>query len=78
MACPNFGNHDLPPLNVSRFDLRTRFVPATFIGLGTRTVVLMEDPVTTVPLGGLPERGPPCPMPCAPVPVRALAMPCAP
>eukprot|EP00972_Heterocapsa_arctica_P068106 10057582-Heterocapsa_arctica.AAC.1 len=38
----------------------------------------MEDLVTTVPLGGLPEREPSCHIPCAPVPVRALAMPYAP
>jgi len=78
MACTHFWNHDLPPLNVSRFDRRTRFVPPTFIGRGTRTVVLMEDPVTTVPLGGLPEPEPSCPMPCAHVPLGALAMPCKP
>jgi hypothetical protein len=53
MACPNFGNHDFMPLDVSRFDHHSRFDPVTFIGMGTRTVVLMEDPVPAVPLGGL-------------------------
>eukprot|EP00972_Heterocapsa_arctica_P104975 15469567-Heterocapsa_arctica.AAC.1 len=37
MACPNFGVHDFPPLDVSRFDHHSRFDPVTFIGRGTRT-----------------------------------------
>eukprot|EP00972_Heterocapsa_arctica_P016954 2503361-Heterocapsa_arctica.AAC.1 len=45
MACPNFGNRDLMPLDVSRFDHHSCIDPVTFIGMGTRTVVLMEDPV---------------------------------
>eukprot|EP00972_Heterocapsa_arctica_P000268 38378-Heterocapsa_arctica.AAC.1 len=44
MACPNFGNHDLGSLDVSRFDHHSRVDPVTFIGMGTRTVVLVEDP----------------------------------
>eukprot|EP00972_Heterocapsa_arctica_P064198 9473273-Heterocapsa_arctica.AAC.1 len=66
MACPNFGNHDLPPLDVSRFEHHSRFDPITFIGMGIRTVVLIEAPVTHVPLGGLADRGPSCPKPYAP------------
>eukprot|EP00972_Heterocapsa_arctica_P072038 10638710-Heterocapsa_arctica.AAC.1 len=75
MACPNFGNHDLVSLDVSRFDHHSRFDPITFIGMGTRTVVLVEDPVPKVPLGGLAVQEPFCPTKCTPVPVRALAMP---
>eukprot|EP00972_Heterocapsa_arctica_P068882 10177659-Heterocapsa_arctica.AAC.1 len=44
--------------------------------MGTRTVVLVEDPVPTVPLGGHAAQGPFCPNICTPVPVRALAIPC--
>eukprot|EP00972_Heterocapsa_arctica_P093475 13787680-Heterocapsa_arctica.AAC.1 len=46
--------------------------------MGTRTVVLMEDPVPAVPLGGLTVPVPPCSNIRTPVPVRALAMPCPP
>eukprot|EP00972_Heterocapsa_arctica_P006590 964122-Heterocapsa_arctica.AAC.1 len=59
MACPKFGNHDFPPLDVSRFDHHSCLDPVTFIGMGTRTVVLIEEPVTIVPPGELAERGPP-------------------
>eukprot|EP00972_Heterocapsa_arctica_P033540 4936472-Heterocapsa_arctica.AAC.1 len=47
MACPNFGNHDLVSIDVSRFDHHSRFDPVTFTGMGNRTVVLVEDPVQT-------------------------------
>eukprot|EP00972_Heterocapsa_arctica_P062336 9189262-Heterocapsa_arctica.AAC.1 len=45
MACPNFDTHGLLPLDVSRFDHRSCIDPVTFIGMGTRTIVLMDDPV---------------------------------
>eukprot|EP00972_Heterocapsa_arctica_P101857 15006670-Heterocapsa_arctica.AAC.1 len=50
MACPNFGSHGLRPLDVSRFDHHSRFNPVTFVGKGTRTVVLMDDPVPVTAL----------------------------
>eukprot|EP00972_Heterocapsa_arctica_P017263 2550523-Heterocapsa_arctica.AAC.1 len=69
MACPNFGKHEFMPLDVSRFDHHSRIDPVTFIGMGTRTIVLMEDPVPVTALV------PPCSNICIPVPVTALAMP---
>eukprot|EP00972_Heterocapsa_arctica_P062770 9259868-Heterocapsa_arctica.AAC.1 len=45
MACPNFGSHGLRPLDISRFDHHSRMDPVTFVGRGTRTVVLMDDPL---------------------------------
>eukprot|EP00972_Heterocapsa_arctica_P071175 10514616-Heterocapsa_arctica.AAC.1 len=72
MACPNFGNHDFMPLDVSRFNHYSCLDPVTFIGMGTRTVVLMEDPVPVTALVT------PCSDICIPVPVTALAMPCPP
>eukprot|EP00972_Heterocapsa_arctica_P116207 16451920-Heterocapsa_arctica.AAC.1 len=64
MACPNFGTHGLVPLDVSRFDHHSCIDPVTFIGMGTRAVVLMDDPVPVTAL--------------VPVPVTALAMSCPP
>eukprot|EP00972_Heterocapsa_arctica_P106938 15752561-Heterocapsa_arctica.AAC.1 len=72
MACPNFGNHDFMPLDVSCFDHHSRIDPVTFIGMCTCTVVLKEDPVPVTALV------PPCSNLCTPVSVRALAMPCSP
>eukprot|EP00972_Heterocapsa_arctica_P060077 8860651-Heterocapsa_arctica.AAC.1 len=48
MACPNFGSHGLLPLAVSRFDHHSCIDPVTFVGRGTLTVVLMDDPVTAL------------------------------
>eukprot|EP00972_Heterocapsa_arctica_P104577 15412846-Heterocapsa_arctica.AAC.1 len=50
MACPNFGSHGLLPLDVSRFDHHSCIDPVTFVGMGTRTVVLMDDPVPVTAL----------------------------
>eukprot|EP00972_Heterocapsa_arctica_P104288 15372274-Heterocapsa_arctica.AAC.1 len=50
MACPNFGSHGLQPLDVSCFDHHSRIDPVTFVGRGTRTVVLIDDPVPVTAL----------------------------
>ena len=50
MACHNFGNHDFMPLDVSCFDYHSRIDLITFIGMGNRTVLLMEDPVPVTAL----------------------------
>eukprot|EP00972_Heterocapsa_arctica_P005709 843872-Heterocapsa_arctica.AAC.1 len=72
MACPDFGTHGLLPLDVSRFDHHSCIDPVTFIGMGSRTVVLMDDPVPVT------ELVLPCPTIASPAPVTALAMPCPP
>eukprot|EP00972_Heterocapsa_arctica_P074366 10974262-Heterocapsa_arctica.AAC.2 len=72
MACPHFGTHDLVPLDISRFDHHSCIDPITSIGMGTRTVVLMDDPVPAT------VRASPCSNIYSPVSVTALAMPCPP
>eukprot|EP00972_Heterocapsa_arctica_P029095 4280622-Heterocapsa_arctica.AAC.1 len=42
MACPQFGSHRLPPLNINRFDNHARFDPVAIIGKGTRSVHLAK------------------------------------
>eukprot|EP00972_Heterocapsa_arctica_P088763 13088256-Heterocapsa_arctica.AAC.1 len=72
MACPQFGNHAFSPLDVSRFDHQSCFDPVIFIGRGTRTVELIEEPVTIVPPGELTER---VPILCVPLEELKVACP---